>query len=117
VKTYLVGCYKGVSNMAAILTGSRKLPEVVRGGLKRPGKTFCLNLNKGTKMSFKCWKSEKHGQFILYSTVTAKPEVRWPLIIKCFVCERTYDKVESDCAMCSLILKFILILRQETKIL
>ena len=27
-------------------------------------------------------KSEKHGQCILYSTVTAKPEVRWPLIIK-----------------------------------
>ena len=62
-------------------------------------------------------KNEKHGQFILYSTVTAKPEVRWPLIIKCFVCERTYDKVESDCAMCTLTLKFILILRQETKIL
>ena len=62
-------------------------------------------------------KSEKHGQCILYSTVTAKPEVSWPFIIKCFVCERTYDKVESDCAMCSLILKFILILIQETKIL
>jgi len=62
-------------------------------------------------------KSEKHGQYILYSTVTAKPEVIWPSIIKCFVCERTYDKVESDCAMCTLILKFILILRQETKIL
>ena len=62
-------------------------------------------------------KSEKHGQCILYSTVTAKPEVRWPLIIKCFVCERAYDKVESNCAMCSLVLKFILILRQETKIL
>ena len=62
-------------------------------------------------------KSEKHGQCILSSTVTAKPEVRWPLIIKCFVCERTYDKVESDCAMCTLTLKFILILRQETKIL
>ena len=47
-------------------------------------------------------KSEKHGQFILYSTVTAKPEVRWPLIIKCFVCERTYDKVESDYAISDL---------------
>ena len=23
-------------------------------------------------------KSEKHGQCILYSTVTAKPEVTWP---------------------------------------
>ena len=62
-------------------------------------------------------KSEKHGQCILSSTVTTKLEVRWPLIIKCFVCERAYDKVESNCAMCSLVLKFILILRQETKIL
>ena len=62
-------------------------------------------------------KSEEHGPCILYSTVTAKPDMRWPLIIKCFLCERTYDKVESDCAMCSLILKFILILRQEIKIL
>ena len=61
-------------------------------------------------------KSEKQGQCILYSTVTAKPEVRWPLIIKCFVCERACDKVESNCAVCSLVLKFILILRQETKI-
>ena len=39
------------------------------------------------------------------------------LIVKSFVCDRTYDTVESDCTMCSLILKFILILRQETKIL
>ena len=36
-------------------------------------------------------------------------------IVKCFVCERTYDKVESDCAMCSLILTFILILEQKNK--
>ena len=54
-------------------------------------------------------KSEKHGQCILSSTV------RKPFIIKGFVCERVYDKVESDCAMCSLILTFILI--KETRIL
>ena len=44
---------------------------------------------------------------------------RWdgPWFKKCFVCERTYDKVESDRAMCFLTLKFVLILRQQTKIL
>lgn len=64
-------------------------------------------------------KSEKHGQCILYSTMTAKPKVRRPLIMKCFIWEQAYDKVESDCAMRSLILifNFILILIQETRIL
>ena len=57
-------------------------------------------------------KSEKRGQCVLSSTMTAKPEVRKPLNIKCFVGERVY--VESGCAMCSLILTFILILKQET---
>ena len=44
---YLAGCYRGVSNMAAILTGSRmqNYRKFIRGGLKRPGKPFCLNLN------------------------------------------------------------------------
>lgn len=64
-------------------------------------------------------KSEKHGQCILYSTMTATPKVRRPLIMKCFVWEQAYDKVESDCAMRSLILifNFIFILIQETRIL
>ena len=60
-------------------------------------------------------KSEKHGQCIQSFTMTTKPEVRWRFIVKRFVCERTYDKVESDCAICSLILTFILILVQKNK--
>ena len=56
MKMYLVGCYRGVSNLAAILTGRElecKITGVIRGGLKRPGKTFCLNL-RCKNVLFKC---------------------------------------------------------------
>ena len=82
--------------------------------MKRPGKTFCINLrykNVEREQKRKTWAMHP----IFHSDSKTGSEMA--LDKKGFVCERTYDKVESDCAMFSLILKFILILRQETKIL